>query len=63
MYHKLGNHFGRIRRHSKFARLKWKLILVCLEIMLILTQDKYMVWAKHVMALETILDAPDGALM
>jgi hypothetical protein len=63
MYHKLRNHFGHIRRHSKFVRLKWKLILVCLEIMLILTQDRCTVWAKHVMVSETILDAPDGALM
>jgi hypothetical protein len=31
-----------------------------LEIVLTLTQDRYTVWAKCTMALETILGAPDG---
>jgi hypothetical protein len=28
-------------------RLKWKLILVCLDIALILTQDRYIVYAER----------------
>jgi hypothetical protein len=41
-------------------RLKWKLILVYLEILLILTQDTCMVCAKHTIGSGIILDAPDG---
>jgi hypothetical protein len=41
-------------------RLKWKLILVYLEIVLILTQDTCMVCAKHTIGSAIILDAPDG---
>ena len=39
-YHGLRNHFGRTRCYSKVTRLKWMLVLVCLEIVLILTQDR-----------------------
>jgi hypothetical protein len=39
---------------------KWKLILVHLEIMLILTQDRCLVYAEHTIGSEIILDAPDG---
>jgi hypothetical protein len=42
------------------SRLKWNLISVRLEIVLILMDDSCMVWAKRTMALETILDAADG---
>jgi hypothetical protein len=42
------------------SRLKWKLISVHLETVLILMQDMCTVWAKHTMALEMIFDAPDG---
>jgi hypothetical protein len=38
----------------------WKLIFVCLEIVLILMQDKCKVCAKHTICLEIILDVPDG---
>jgi hypothetical protein len=41
-------------------RLKWKLILVCLDIALILTKDGYIVYAEHSISLEIILYAPDG---
>jgi hypothetical protein len=41
-------------------RLRWKLISICLEIVLILVQDRYTVCAKHTVGLEIILDAPDG---
>ena len=40
--------------------LKWKLDLVHLEIVLILTHDRCMVCARHTIGLEIILDAPDG---
>jgi hypothetical protein len=37
----------------------WKLILVCLEIVLILTQDRCIVCTDRTIALEIILDAPN----
>ena len=40
--------------------LKWKLNLVDLEIVLILTQDRCMVCAKRTIGSENVLDAPDG---
>jgi hypothetical protein len=39
MFHSLRNHFGRTGWYSKVTRLKWKLVSVRLEIVLILTQD------------------------
>ena len=41
-------------------RLKWKLDLVYLEIVLILTQDKCTVYAERTIGSEIILDASDG---
>jgi hypothetical protein len=41
-------------------RLKWKLDSVCLEIVLILTQDRCTVCAKHTIGSEIIFDMPDG---
>ena len=38
-------------------RLKWKLILVNFEIVLILTQDRCKVCAEHIIGLENVLDA------
>jgi len=40
--------------------IKWKLVSVLLEIVLILTQDRCMVCVEHTIGLEIILDAPDG---
>jgi hypothetical protein len=40
--------------------LKWKLVLVHLEIELILTQDSYMVCAEHTIGSEIALEALDG---
>jgi len=40
--------------------LKWKLVSVLLEIVLILTQDRCMLCVEHTIGLEIILDAPDG---
>ena len=39
--------------------LKWKLNLVDLEIVLILTQDRSVVYVKPTICLEVILDTPD----
>jgi hypothetical protein len=38
----------------------WNLILVCLEMVLVSVQDRYMVCAKHTIGLKIILDTPDG---
>ena len=43
-------------------RLKWKLDLVCLEIVQILTYDRCMVCAERTIGSEIILDAPNGLL-
>jgi hypothetical protein len=42
------------------TRLKWKLVWVHLEIVLILTQDRCIVYVERTIGLEIILDAPDG---
>ena len=41
-------------------RLKWKLILVLVNIVLILTQDRCTVSAEHTIGSEIVLDTPDG---
>jgi hypothetical protein len=41
-------------------RLKWKLDSVCLEIVLILTQDRCTVCAERNIGSEIVLDALDG---
>jgi hypothetical protein len=58
-YHRLRDRFGRIRRYSKVMRLKWKLVLVRLDIALILTQDRYFVYTKRSIGLEIVLDKAD----
>jgi hypothetical protein len=39
--------------------LKWKLVCVRLEIVLILAQDRCVVCAKHTIGSKIILEAPD----
>jgi hypothetical protein len=39
-------------------RLKWKLVLVHLEIVLSLTQDRYTVCVEHTIGLETVSEHP-----
>jgi hypothetical protein len=39
----------------------WNLDLICLEIVLVLMQDRCTVCAKRTIGLEIVLDAPDGA--
>jgi hypothetical protein len=58
-YYRVRNHFGCTQWYSKLTRLKWKLVLVHLEIVLILTQDRCTVCAERSIGLEIILDAPD----
>jgi hypothetical protein len=41
-------------------RLKWKLVSVCLEIVLIFTQDRCLTYAEHTIGSEIVLHAPDG---
>jgi hypothetical protein len=61
-YHRLRNRFGSNRWYSYVAKLKWKLISVCLEIMLILTQDRCTVFAQPTIGSKIVFDAPDGIL-
>ena len=58
--HRLINHFGCTRWYPKVTRLKCKLVLVCLEIVLILTQDGCTVCAEGNIGSEIVLDPPDG---
>jgi hypothetical protein len=46
MYKRFRNHFGRAQWYSYVTRLKSKRVLVRLEIVLILTQDRCMVCAE-----------------
>ena len=39
---------------------KWMFVLVYMEIVLILTQDRCTVWAECTIGLEIVLDAPVG---
>jgi hypothetical protein len=38
----------------------WNLVVVHLETVLVLVQDRCMVCAKHTIGLEILLDTPDG---
>jgi hypothetical protein len=38
----------------------WNLVLVNLEIMLVSVQDMCIVWAKHTVGSEIVLDAPNS---
>ena len=56
-YHWLRDRFGRTRWYSLVRRIRWKLVLVRLEVVRILTQDRCMVCAEHTIGLENVLDA------
>jgi hypothetical protein len=60
MYHRVRNHFGRTSWFSKLTRLKWKLVSVHLEIVVILSQDSCMVCAERTIGSKIILDVPNG---
>ena len=61
-YHRLRNDFRHTQSYFKVMRLKWKLDLVCLEIVLLLTQDRCMVFAECTTGSELVLESPDGLL-
>ena len=42
--------------------LKWKLISVCLEIVLMLSQDRCIVCVERIIGSKIVLDAPDRTL-
>jgi hypothetical protein len=58
-YHRVRNHFRCTQWYSEVMRFKQKLISVCLEIVLILTQDTCTVCTEHTIGSEIILDAPN----
>jgi hypothetical protein len=53
------NPFVRTRGYSLVTRLNWKLVLVHLEIVPILTQDRCMVCAERTIDSKIVLDASD----
>jgi hypothetical protein len=57
MYHGLGNHFGCTQWNSYVTWVKCKLVSVHLEIVLILTHDRWAVCTECTISLETILGA------
>ena len=59
-YHRFRNHFGHTQWYFMVMRLKWKLDLVCLEIVLIWALDLCMVCAERTIDSEIVLDAHDG---
>ena len=62
-WNRLGSHFGCTRWNSKVTSVGWKLILLCLEIVLILAQDTCIVCAECTMGMEIILSVPKGRLV
>ena len=62
-YHRLRYRLGRTRWFSYVTKLNWKLVLVLLQIVLNLTEDRCTVCAKRTIGSEISLDAPDGTLM
>jgi hypothetical protein len=59
-YHGLRNYFGCTGWYSWVTRLKWKLVLIRLESVLVSVQDRCTVCAKYTIVPEIVLDAPDG---
>ena len=55
-YHRLRYRLGRTRWYSEVMKLKWKLVLVHLEIVLILTQDRSTICAERTIGSENVLD-------
>ena len=59
-YHRLRNHFRRTQWYSLVTRLKWKLVTVRLEVVLILTHDRCTVCVERTLGSDVILDPLDG---
>jgi hypothetical protein len=51
---------GRTRWYSEVTRHKWKLVLVHLEIVLLLMQDRCFIYTEHNIGSEIILVTPNG---
>jgi hypothetical protein len=58
--HRLTNCFGCTGWYSWVTRLKWKLVSVRLETVLVLVQGRCTVCAKHTIASKILLDGPNG---
>jgi hypothetical protein len=63
MYHGHGNLYGHTKWNSKVMWVEWKLVLIYLNIMLILTQDTCTVCAERTIGSKIILDTPDDTPM
>jgi hypothetical protein len=59
-YHRLRNHFERTRWYSLVTRLNWKLVSVCLEIVLILKQDSCTVCCESSIGSKIVLVTIDS---
>jgi hypothetical protein len=59
-YHRLRNYFGCTGWYSRVTWLKWKLVLIRLERVLVSVQERCTVCAKYTIVSEIVLDAPDG---
>ena len=62
MHHRLRNHFRCTRWYSDVTCVKWILVLVFLETVLVSTQDRSTVCADLTIGSEISLDGPDGTL-
>ena len=60
MHHRLRNHFGCTIWYSDVTLVKWILVSVHLEIVLVSTQDRSKVCAERTIGSKISLDAPDG---
>ena len=58
MYHRLKYRLGRTQWYSYVTKLNWKLVLVHLEIVLILTQDGCTVCAERTIARKSFWKHP-----
>ena len=58
--HRLRNHFGCTGWYIEVMRVKWKLISVLSKEVLILTQDRCMVFVERTMGSDIVLDALDA---
>jgi hypothetical protein len=57
-YHWLENHFGPTRCYSYVKWVKWKLVSIHLETVLILMQDRCTNCVERTIGMEIILDTP-----
>ena len=58
--HRLRNQFGLTRWNSEVTWVMSNLVSICLEMVLVSAQDRFMVCAKRTIESEIVLDAPDG---